>query len=80
MACNVANKMDPCSMNAHVPFGNLSALVVKKPDVEATSSKDSKIVGCFAHRGFASFGVLMREVPGLLRQERMGEGRPGCGY
>ena len=73
MASNVTNKMDPCSMNSHILIGNLSALVVKKSVMEAIFSKDSKIVGCSAQRGFASFDVLMREIPGLLWQERMGE-------
>ena len=60
-------------MNSHILIGNLSALVVKKSVMEAIFSKDSKIVGCSAQRGFASFDVLMREIPGLLWQERMGE-------
>ncbi|OWK11535.1 hypothetical protein Celaphus_00006940 [Cervus elaphus hippelaphus] len=53
MASNVTNKTDPCSMNSHIFIGNLNTLVVKKSDVEAIFSKDSKIVGCSVHRGFA---------------------------
>ncbi|KAB0346800.1 hypothetical protein FD754_011657 [Muntiacus muntjak] len=53
MASSVTNKTDPCSMNSHIFIGNLNTLVVKKSDVEAVFSKDSKIVGCSVHRDFA---------------------------